>query len=690
MRALWFLGIVFLLTLNSVAQKRAHHWHFYNEAAVDFSSGSAVADTSGKMKLQIGVTPPIYWDEGATSMSDTSGNLLFYSDGVTVWDQTHQIMQNGANLSGHWSASRGVIAIPHPANTNQYYLFTQNQTYPTNLHMVGTKGLHYSLIDMSLNNGNGAVISNKKNKLVTDLPLFAEKLAAIQRMDGGYWLIAYAINAKSFFAYDINELGLNPQPIISKSSDYYGGYFGMLAFSPTGETLVQITSEANRLEFYDFDIETGRLSLNISISDLKFYHMPGIAFSPSGEFLYIGGGKDRTPYPDHTPRIYQLDLGVMDSASIHNSMKIIYDYQDTSFVETIGNIQLGPDGKIYVATVGSSSLGIVNQPDSVGMACDYDPFGISLAGRRNSAALPNFVTNWIIDCSRLEPISIGRDTTLCSGDVLKLSPDKPFTSVVWQDGSSNKQYTVTQPGLFIARIQRLQCISYDTIEIDYYPDIQNKLGQDTTLCPGESLLLSAQEDNASYSWQDGSTNADYLANTPATYSLRTTVGLCSQSDTLILDYHTPPVFSIGSDTSIYSTDELYIDASSDDPEAIYLWSDGFHGPARSISNPGLYIVNVRSNTCEFPDSIRIEVADLIIPNIITPNEDGINESFIIRGSGYEQWNLQIFDRFGRPVYKSENYQSDWRGNNLETGTYYYALIDRKTERIFKGWVLVVR
>lgn len=674
--------------LSSFAQtKRTHHWHFYKEAALDFTSGTAVTDLSGKTKVLPSPIPSNLSAEGTTTMSDTSGNLLFYSDGITVWDSTHQIMKNGEKLHGHWSASRGVIAIPHPGNTNQYYLFTLDQTTNSPYSHKGVKGLHYSIIDMSLNNGKGAIISNKKNILITDKPYFAEKLGAIQKMDGGYWLVAYAMASKSFYAYGINTSGLNLTPTISQAGYYTGVTYGMLTFSPSGKTLVQIALPANRLEIYDFDLNSGKVSARLSIHDARFEHMSGQAFSLSGEFLYIGGGD---LIVNITPTLYQIDLRSSDSTTIHNSLTLIHDYQDTTRFKAIGNVQLGPDGKIYVATIGSTSLGIVNQPNLSGMACNYSPLGISLMGRKNAAALPNFVVNWIVDCNYIEQISLGRDTTLCPGEILRLRPNKPFTSVIWQDGSNDKRLVISQPGIYTARIQRLECVSYDTIVIDYFPSIQNELGQDITLCPEETLLLTAKEGNADYSWQDGTTNSDYLANASGTYSLTTTVGLCSQSDTLQLSYFEPPIFNLGSDTTIYSTDGLQLDASSSDPEATYHWSDGFNSPTRSISIPGLYIVEVRSNDCTFSDSILIEVADLIIPNIITPNGDGINESFIIRGSGYEQWNLQIFDRYGRPVYKSDNYQSAWQATGLEAGTYYYALIDQKTTRVFKGWVLVVR
>src|SRR4051812_30597549 len=81
----------FLCTMNVYSQVGGQVWYFGNNAGIDFSSGTPVALSNGK----------IYADEGASSISDCQGKLLSYSDGVTVYDAAHNIMPNGTGLKGH-------------------------------------------------------------------------------------------------------------------------------------------------------------------------------------------------------------------------------------------------------------------------------------------------------------------------------------------------------------------------------------------------------------------------------------------------------------------------------------------------------------------------------------------------------------------------------------------------------------
>ncbi|MFM7310642.1 MAG: gliding motility-associated C-terminal domain-containing protein, partial [Flavobacteriales bacterium] len=91
--------------------------------------------------------------------------------------------------------------------------------------------------------------------------------------------------------------------------------------------------------------------------------------------------------------------------------------------------------------------------------------------------------------------------------------------------------------------------------------------------------------------------------------------------------------------------------------------------------------NIQSNACE-----------LTVPNIFTPNGSSENESFYIKGlENYTKANLQIFDRWGKLVYESENYKNDWRAQEMSEGTYYYILTlpyGIKTE--YKGYVQIAR
>lgn len=91
--------------------------------------------------------------------------------------------------------------------------------------------------------------------------------------------------------------------------------------------------------------------------------------------------------------------------------------------------------------------------------------------------------------------------------------------------------------------------------------------------------------------------------------------------------------------------------------------------------------------------MAIQMAELLIPNAVTPNSDGKNDLFVIQGlENYDNADLTIFNRWGNEVYRSRSYQQNWDCAGVSDGTYYYRLLLKKdgVETIHKGWVLVKR
>ncbi|WP_169304441.1 T9SS type B sorting domain-containing protein [Pedobacter frigoris] len=85
--------------------------------------------------------------------------------------------------------------------------------------------------------------------------------------------------------------------------------------------------------------------------------------------------------------------------------------------------------------------------------------------------------------------------------------------------------------------------------------------------------------------------------------------------------------------------------------------------------------------------------DFFIPNVITPNGDGKNDTFVIVGlEFFSNADVTIFNRWGNEVYRNSNYKNTWTGEGLNEGTYYYLLKMRKGEQVsaYKGWVLLKR
>jgi hypothetical protein len=159
------------------AQNQNNFWFFGNEAGIDFSSGAPVSITTGQM-LSI---------EGCASVSDlVTGNLLFYSNGLQIWNANHVVMPNGNGLLGGASTSstQGVLIVPFPNNPGRYFLFTVDES-------IGgaVNGFRYSVVNMNLNGGLGDVVSGQKNILIQNN--VSERLAVAVKGDStGYWVMS--------------------------------------------------------------------------------------------------------------------------------------------------------------------------------------------------------------------------------------------------------------------------------------------------------------------------------------------------------------------------------------------------------------------------------------------------------------------------------------------------------------------
>lgn len=91
--------------------------------------------------------------------------------------------------------------------------------------------------------------------------------------------------------------------------------------------------------------------------------------------------------------------------------------------------------------------------------------------------------------------------------------------------------------------------------------------------------------------------------------------------------------------------------------------------------------------------ITVKPKPIEVPNVFTPNNDGVNDKFVIVGLyDYDKIRLYIYNRWGNEVYKDMDYKNTWDGGNLNEGTYYYILELHKSgkDEVKKGWVLLKR
>ncbi|MEM7371457.1 MAG: gliding motility-associated C-terminal domain-containing protein [Bacteroidota bacterium] len=212
---------------------------------------------------------------------------------------------------------------------------------------------------------------------------------------------------------------------------------------------------------------------------------------------------------------------------------------------------------------------------------------------------------------------------------------------------------------------------------------QIDLGPDTILCEGESLTLPLEYDGFStLIWQDGRSEQQIEVREAGTYVLTASTDILTISDTIKVEYTKIPDVDLGSDTSLCAGLELELSAEVDDSEVQYIWENGSTDPNRTIQEMGNYQIRLQKGRCQQMDSIYLQFRDcelvLKMPNVISPNGDGINERFIpIEIKDVFSPELRVYDRWGMQMYAATNLDQGWKGEApygpAKEGTYFWIL-----------------
>ena len=427
------LVISCFLGLNLVAQNQASNWYFGENAGLSFNldTNTVSRTIDGQLNTR----------EGCSSISDDTGNLLFYTDGLTVWNRNHTVMLNGFGLNGDESSTQSAIIVPKPDDPNIYYVFTVDDRERDGF----TNGLNYSEIDMTLDGGLGSITV----KNVTLLDVCSEKITAVLKdcITEAIWVVTFASEDgttgifNTFHAFEVTNLGVNTTSVKSTLTSNITEGRGYLKLSPDG-TKVASASVGFGLYIYDFDVTLGTVSndLRLNINSTNDGILPyGVEFSPNSKLLYVHSSNDFFDFnnPDntndpnnHNSTLTQFDLTQPDIQSTETTIDERKLYR--------GALQLGPNGKIYRALsstydIGLPSLGVIENPNTVGLGCNYNHSAVSLSPSSSSQGLPPFIASFFnveIDIIKNGKSSI--NLSLCEGDTYTLvSEDIIGASYFW-------------------------------------------------------------------------------------------------------------------------------------------------------------------------------------------------------------------------------------------------------------------
>lgn len=357
------LLIALVFSTRFISQNEHSKWYFGKYAALDFmiSPPTSIAGSA------LGFASPPGFNEGCSSVADAAGNLLFYTNGETIWNQANFIMDNGSGLMGHFSSSQSSLIIRQPGSPSIYYVFTTSE-----YNQPG--GLRYSLVDMSLAAGMGSVTT--KNVLL-HVPT-SEKLCAVKHCNlEDYWVVAHASGSNVFYAYQLTASGITATVTSSVGlAMTTNGNVGCMKASPLGTKLGVCTPGADPsqyYELYDFDPSTGIVSNQLALWPGSAYGGYGCEFSPDGTKFYA----------THVSKFCQWNLCAGNSAAIAASLY-------TTSLGFSGQMQVAPDGKIYLAQTGLPNLAVIHNPNLAGPACNYSTSGAYFFPKECSMGLPNF------------------------------------------------------------------------------------------------------------------------------------------------------------------------------------------------------------------------------------------------------------------------------------------------------------
>jgi PKD repeat protein len=506
---------------TAFAQKEGNIWCFGNNAGLDFNSGSPVFYPGVAM---------VQW-EGVSSIANANGQLLFYSDGITVWNRNNTVMPNGSGLTGGSSSTQSALIVKQPGFNPNYYLFSAPETGSLN-------PLNFSIIDTTLMGGLGDVTS----KNVNVYPNCDERVTACLHSNGvDVWILTSTHSGDSIIAFLLSASGLNFTPVTSYNSlSHPQGtmtQIGYMKTSPSGNHLaIAYYDLSGPYELYDFDISTGMASNPLVLDSTAYQYAYGVEFSPDGSKLY--GASHGAGY-----LVFQWDLSAGSHVAIKNSATLVA----TASHGYAAALQLAPDGKIYLSQWTSNVLGRFDNPNGLGAACNYDDNAVMLPSGTTNGGLPNLRGGIFFQSA---PIAIfSAPNHICPGTCTNFNNlSVNGTSFTWSFPGGNPSVSTdynpnnicyNTPGNYPVTLIATNSNGSDTITLNNYITVYSYPSPQGIMQTGDSLI--ANTGATSYQWyQDGilitgATDYFYVAPTGGNFNVVATDNNGCEVEAVIFD-----------------------------------------------------------------------------------------------------------------------------------------------------------
>lgn len=736
---------VFLYSLSSFSQvidKRNNMWAFGLKSGFDFNSGSPVSFVSAMAATY-----------SCASVCDTGGQLLFYADHSKVYTKGHAVMPNGTAMAGLSGRQQTIVITPKFRDDSAYYIFMVN----TNNRLV------YSIVDMRLNGGLGDIKPGFKNIPVDSNQV--EKLVVMELCGDMWLVahdpikpIFYAYDLKSpssFVRPVISTIG---------ASNHYGCHTRMTACSKLKKVNLLshglLGGNFHAFEDFDFDFNTGILSNCRLVDSLplvsvqmdggiyspdytKFYlFIPGsviqydmtlpsiaairaskvvVGTSPTvGQFRLAADGKiylcgsSIGPACIERPNMKGLLCNLRTSVPVPISYRgefgndfMSYTVKDIETKIFTSTITLCKDS---AKTLGSGGFKTYIWHDGDGAETKTFTKGGTYWRRAFSSCYNQIDTFKIIEDTPTH-IRLSVDSVICFDTMAVLKGPDSYERYVWESGLTTKERPIDKDGkYFLEASKKSSCPS--TYQKEYRIQFVNqKTGfnfeaiPDTSACPAEMIQyqVKTKMEDVRFEWKNGDTTASSISYGPGINWVKVKYKSCVALDSINIAPILPPIELFDTLACKGQTVLLMV---ADDAGASYLWNSGAQTSAIEVRENGTFNVVVKKGKCTEQAKAKVEFEHcsscINVPNAFTPNNDGINDRFKpILICQLKEYEIKIFDRWGKQVFYSNNFNGNWdgtfNGQLLAANVYYYIITYSYTEsggtpvnEILKGDVTLIR
>ncbi len=612
----------------------------------------------------ISSTPVI--SPGMSGSNDLNGYMKGSPDGKKLAANYHKA---GADLSD-FDNSTGIVSNTIPLNLMNNFRahaggveFSPNSAFVYATYSIPNAGSF--IYQYNVNAGSPATIVSTR-ELVASVNFFGYYASMQKRPDGKIYIANYGHpNVSIIHQPNIQGAGCNFQfeglALNTRSSHGFPAYMES-KYYPNPPFTFSIECPTNKLNFnyekpdniisvkWDFDdpasgIKNNSTELNTvhEFTEERTYNVKLIRFTACSsdtleEQIFV--------------RLLDLELGNDTTACTNNGF----------FLETVQN-----NTSDYLWQDGSTSTSLT--------ALSSGLYWLQITDRSTGCFVRDSIS---LDLLSIPDFSLGPDQETCD-PVIHFEIDVPIsTSYLWNTGGNENNISISTPGIYWLQVNNGKCFYRDSIEV-YFNSLSVNIGPDTTVCENEILILDAGNNDMDYTWQDGSTNSSFTVKSPGLYMVKATKGICTATDTVLVNYRKKPVFSLGEDKQICKGDVLVLGVNLEDSYS-YSWNNGSVSKTISVYQPGTYEMKATNECGTFTDAVNVQWGGcrLAVPNAFTPNNDGRNDIFkISQTESLINFSMQVFNRWGQKVFQSTDQTRGWDGtfgNKIcEAGNYAYNI-----------------